>query len=136
VQYILDYHWTRNKHFFLSIKSNDKSVFLDKYVRAYHSASPGQLPTSGRPAKRKQALANQHSPWQCQCPLGWAPLATADKDTNHIVLFSLLELLLLRDSSSAAHTATTSLLAATPSADSKIGRLGSLGSPPPVLAAL
>jgi hypothetical protein len=80
-------------------------------------------------------LANQCRPHQRQHPLGWALLVTADKDVDFRHA-SQSQLLLPGDSSSAAHTATASLLAATPSADSKSGRLEPLGSPPPALTAL
>lgn len=43
-----------------------------------------------------QMLANQLWPRQCQLPLGWAPLATADKDADYIVLISPSKLFLLR----------------------------------------
>jgi hypothetical protein len=84
----------------------------------------------------KQALANQCRPWQHQCPLGWALLATGDKYADHIALVSQSKLLLSQDSSSGAHTATVNLLAATPSADSESSHLNSMGSPPPALIAL
>jgi hypothetical protein len=55
---------------------------------------------------------------------------------DYIELVSQLELLLPWGSSSGVYTATASLLAAAPSADSESGRLEPLGSPPPVLTAL
>jgi hypothetical protein len=78
-------------------------------------------------------LANQRGPQQHQRPLGQALLAAVNKDVDHIVLVSQSR---PRDSSSGAHIATASLLAATPATDSKIGHLDPLGSPPPALTAL
>jgi hypothetical protein len=56
-------------------------------------------------------LANQRGPQQRQRPLGRAPLATANKDVD-LRRASQFELLLTRDSSSGAPTATVSLLVA------------------------
>jgi hypothetical protein len=53
--------------------------------------------------RAKQALANQRGPWQHQRPLGQAPLATAEKDADHIVPVSQSELPLLCDSIWSAH---------------------------------
>jgi hypothetical protein len=69
-------------------------------------------------------LANQRGPQQCQCPLGWAQLATADKDADHIVLVSQSELL-LHDGIWSAH-GNSDLMAAMPR---------HLGTPPPEFAA-
>lgn len=44
--------------------------------------------------RAKQVIANQPGPQQHQRPLGRAPLATEDKDTDHITLVSQSELLL------------------------------------------
>jgi hypothetical protein len=52
------------------------------------------------------------------------------------MLVSRMELLLRRDSSSGAQTATMSLLAATSLAESESGRLDPLGSPPSELSTL
>jgi hypothetical protein len=56
---------------------------------------------------------------------------TANKDADLNALVSQSELLLPQDRSSGVHTATASLLAATPSADSASGHLDPLGSLPP-----
>jgi hypothetical protein len=70
-------------------------------------------------------LANQRGPQQRQRPLGRAPLATTNKDADlrRISQSERSELLVPRESSSGAHTAAVSLIAATPSADSDSGRL-------------
>lgn len=89
--------------------------------------------------RAKQVPPNQCGPQQHQCPLGRAPLATEDKDVDHIPLVSQWEsseLLLPQGSTSGMHTAKASLLAATHPADSKSGWLDPLGSPPPALTAL
>jgi hypothetical protein len=90
---------------------------VEHTVGAYHNTSPGQLSTSGWLAERSKALANQHRQRRHQHPLGWAPLATANTDADHIELVSLSQLLLPWDSSSGVHTETASLLAATQTAD-------------------
>jgi hypothetical protein len=72
----------------------------------------GSLPQSiSRPttnfwstSRAKQVVANQRGLQQHQHPLGWAPLATADKDADHIVLVSQSELLLLHDSIWSTHS--------------------------------
>lgn len=68
-------------------------------------------------------LANQRRSWQLQRPLGRVPLATTyeDADLQHA---RQSQRCLHQDSLSGAQTATTSLLAATPSANArKIGWL-------------
>lgn len=70
---------------------------------------------------KSEALANHCRPWQCQYPLGCAPLATADKDANHIVLVSSLEPLLLCDSIWSTHGSSDP--PSSNAADSKSGHL-------------
>lgn len=66
----------------------------------------------------KQALANHWRPRQLQCPLGRALLVTEYKDVD-LQHDSQLQLRLHLDSLSGTQTATASLLAAIPTADTR-----------------
>jgi hypothetical protein len=55
-------------------------------------------------SRAQQALANQCGSRQGQRPLSRAPLATANKDADHIEQVSQLKLLVLRDSTRRAHS--------------------------------
>jgi hypothetical protein len=67
----------------LSIRSCH--MFLISLLKSSKSRPATNFWSAGR---AKQVLANQRGPRQGQHPLGRAPLATADKDADHIALIS------------------------------------------------
>jgi hypothetical protein len=120
-----------------NISAPTEIAYFSKSCIFFRKFLYGSLPQSivRLTIRMKQVPANQCGLWQHQNPLGWAPLATVDKDADHIALVSQLELLLLRDSIWSAHGNSD------PPSSNAANRLHkwspqSLGSPPPTCAAL